>query len=98
MSVSAASHFPTKEYGNVVKSERHGIARKPEEHYELPSAETLKEAGELMLKDEYGKEVQFKTLYEGKSGQRLIIFIRHFFCGVRALQSTPDFPKSTPLS
>ena len=65
-----------------VSSEKHGKAKTPEEHYELPSQETLHEAGELMIKDEYGKEVPFKSLYEGKGGQRLIIFIRHFFCGV----------------
>ena len=50
--------------------------------YELPDAQTLKEAGECKIKDEYGREIPFKQLYEGKEGQRLIIFIRHFFCGV----------------
>lgn len=63
-----------------VSSEKHGKSKIPEEHYELPSAEALKEAGELKIQDEYGREIPFKQLYEGKSGQRLIIFIRHFFC------------------
>ena len=57
---------------------------KDQPHYELPNAKTLEEAGELKIKDEYGKEIQFKNLYANKQGQQnLIIFIRHFFCGVR---------------
>ena len=56
---------------------------KDQPHYELPNAQTLEEAGELKIKDEYGKEIQFKNLYANKQGQQnLIIFIRHFFCGV----------------
>ena len=65
-----------------VSSEKHGKSKTPEAHYELPSVETLKEAGDLKIKDEYGKEIQFSSLYQGKSGQQLIVFIRHFFCGV----------------
>lgn len=81
--MSAQQQYPSKNYhGDVaVVKEKYGKAKVPEEHYELPSIETLKEAGELMIKDEYGKETPFKSLYEGKGGQRLIIFIRHFFCG-----------------
>ena len=60
---------------------KHGKG-KQEPQYELPDAKTLEEAGELLIKDEYGKEVPFKSLYEGKGGQQLIVFTRHFFCGV----------------
>ena len=94
MSLSAQQAWPTKKYHGdtpIVSSEKHGKSKIPEEHYELPSEQTLSEAGELMIKDEYGKEVPFKSLYEGKDGQRLIIFIRHFFCGVRT------FPLHTPI-
>ena len=49
----------------------------------LAYVQTLKEAGELLITDEYGKSIPFKQLYEGKGGQQLIVFIRHFFCGVR---------------
>ena len=58
-------------------------------HYKLPDASTLKEAGELSIKDENGKEIQFKSLYEGKPGRQLIVFIRHFYCGVRAIHLPP---------
>ena len=54
-------------------------------HYTLPDARTLKEAGDLPIKDENGGEIQFKSLYEDKPGRQLIVFIRHFYCGVRAL-------------
>jgi hypothetical protein len=66
----------------AVSQDKHGKG-KHEPHYELPDAKALQEAGELMIKDEHGKEVTFKSLYEDKSGtQQLIIFVRHFFCGV----------------
>lgn len=90
MSISAQQWGPSPQYHGdkaTVHSEKHGKSKTPEEHYELPSLETLHEAGELMIKDEYGKEVPFKSLYEGKKGQQLIIFIRHFFCGVRTYPS-----------
>ncbi|KAF2483805.1 hypothetical protein BDY17DRAFT_115664 [Neohortaea acidophila] len=64
-----------------VHSSKHGKSKVPEEHYELPSAQTLQEAGELEVADEYGRKVQFKKLYDSKGGQQLIVFIRHFFCG-----------------
>ncbi|KAK5164667.1 uncharacterized protein LTR77_009873 [Saxophila tyrrhenica] len=55
---------------------------KHEPQYELPTAETLREAGDLIVKDEKGNEVLFKSLYEDRSGsQNLTIFIRHYFCG-----------------
>lgn len=65
------THTNTEKYGNSAVEEP---------HYELPSAEALKEAGECLIMDEYGKKKPFKAIYEGKGGQHLIIFIRHFFC------------------
>jgi hypothetical protein len=58
-------------------------------HYQLPDASTLKKVGELPVKDENGKEIQFKSLYEDKPGRQLIVFIRHFYCGVRASHMPP---------
>ena len=67
-----------------VSSKKHGMSKNEEPHYELPDAQTLKEAGELWIYDESGAHIQFKQLYENKKGtQQLIVFIRHFFCGVR---------------
>jgi hypothetical protein len=67
----------------MASATKHGKSKVEEAHYELPDAQTLQEAGELLIKDEAGKEIPFKTLYENKSGtQQLIIFIRHFFSQV----------------
>lgn len=51
---------------------------------ELPSAETRRKTEELPVLDREGKSHAFKSLYQGPdSGSRvLVIFIRHFFCGV----------------
>ena len=63
-------------------------ASSSEEHRKLPDEKTLAEAGELMIKDENGNQVAFKSLYTGKPAEerQLIIFIRHFFCGVSCYQ------------
>lgn len=51
----------------------------------LPTLETLKEIENLSVLDQDGKAIPFKNLYTGPNVARrvLIIFIRHFFCGVR---------------
>lgn len=51
---------------------------------EIPSQETLKSVEDMPLLDKEGKTVPFKSLYSGPNGTRrvLVIFIRHFFCGV----------------
>ena len=60
---------------------------------ELPTAETLAKIGDYMLLDRDGKSHPFRSLYSGKHVARrvLIIFVRHFFCGVR-----PPFPLPLP--
>lgn len=57
----------------------------PEAHYAIPDAKTLQQAGELSVLDEGGKEISFKSLYTGDNAaeRELIVFIRHFRCGVR---------------
>jgi hypothetical protein len=51
---------------------------------ELPTERDLKRAGDLLLLDSKGQSRPFKDLYtrEGIAPRQLIIFIRHFFCGV----------------
>ena len=46
-----------------------------------PSAKMLDRAGALMVLDADKKKYSFKSLYEGK-GRVLVVFLRHFFCGV----------------
>ena len=53
-------------------------------NHEIPSQKILRSVEDLPLLDRDGKTVPFKTLYSGPNVTRrvLIIFIRHFFCGV----------------
>lgn len=62
---------------------------------ELPTAETLAKIGDYMLLDRDGKSHPFRSLYSGKHVARrvLIIFVRHFFCGVR-----PPLPSQPPTN
>lgn len=57
---------------------------KPSEFYQLPDPKALEAAGDFDITDENGNKIAFKSLFTGKpEGERqLIIFIRHFFCGV----------------
>lgn len=49
-----------------------------------PSAETLRKVENYTVLDKEGNEHPFKSLYAGpdSTGRVLVIFIRHFFCGV----------------
>lgn len=62
---------------------------------EIPSPETLKKIEDFLVLDRHGKSHAFKTLYSGTNVARrvLVIFIRHFFCGVRSHPpcSNPSF-------
>jgi hypothetical protein len=51
---------------------------------EIPSQEVLRKVESMLVLDKDGKTRPFKTLYSGPNVARrvLIIFIRHFFCGV----------------
>jgi hypothetical protein len=59
---------------------------------DLPTQATLKEIENLPLLDKDGKSIPFKNLYTGPGVTRrvLIIFIRHFFCGVCPLFFPPS--------
>jgi hypothetical protein len=58
----------------------------------LPTQADLKRIENFNILDQDGKPVPFKNLYSGPNVAKrvLIIFIRHFFCGVRI----PHFPYS----
>lgn len=55
-----------------------------ETNNDLPSIETLRKIEDYVVLDRHGKTHTFKSLYSGRSVARrvLIIFVRHFFCGV----------------
>ena len=48
----------------------------------IPSAETLERIADLPILDRAGKPQPFKSLYAAP-GHTLIVFVRHFYCGVR---------------
>ena len=60
------------------------IADTSKEADKLPSTESLRSAEGYEVLDREGKPRPFKTLYSGSdsTSRVLIIFIRHFFCGV----------------
>ncbi|KAJ8112942.1 hypothetical protein ONZ43_g5269 [Nemania bipapillata] len=51
----------------------------------VPSLKTLRAIEDYVVLDNVGKTHPFKSLYSGHNVARrmLIIFVRHFFCGVR---------------
>ena len=52
--------------------------------YKLPSKEMVKQAGEVTIYDAAAKPILFKSLYSSNGWRKrvMVIFIRHFFCGV----------------
>lgn len=48
----------------------------------LPSPETQRKVANHTVLDRHGKEHLFKSLYSGDAARVLVIFVRHFFCGV----------------
>ena len=59
---------------------------------ELPSKEDLERCGDLPILTSNGQSLRFRGLYTGCSGaeRNLIIFVRHFFCGVRHCPKSHD--------
>lgn len=51
---------------------------------EIPSQEMLNKIADINVLDSEGRAVPFKSIYTGPNVARrvLVIFIRHFFCGV----------------
>jgi hypothetical protein len=58
---------------------------------DLPPPEALRKVENYIVLDRHGKTLTFKSLYKGKNVARrvLIIFVRHFFCGVGPALITP---------
>jgi hypothetical protein len=57
---------------------------------ELPTGKDMARVGDLLVLDAKGQSRPFKELYNAPhvAPRQLIIFIRHFFCGVSSLLST----------
>jgi hypothetical protein len=51
---------------------------------DLPTQKDLQKVGDLLVLDAQGQSRPFKELYDAPhvAPRQLIIFIRHFFCGV----------------
>lgn len=66
---------------DVVQEDFHGEVVTNDE---LPSAETIRRIENYIVLDRHGKTHTFRSLYTGRSVARrvLVIFVRHFFCGV----------------
>lgn len=77
-----ATEADKNEHANGSTSESAPPSIQSQDSYKSPDTKTLQEAGELKVQDKAGKELTFKSLYEDQAGQQLIVFIRHFFCGV----------------
>ena len=67
---ATAPQGPTGDFDGDIK-----VSNKP------PSKAELQKVAHLPLLDASGKSHTFKSLYDGKR-KVLIVFIRHFFCGV----------------
>ncbi|KAG9255797.1 AhpC/TSA antioxidant enzyme-domain-containing protein [Emericellopsis atlantica] len=74
---------------------------------ELPSLGTIREIEDYIVLDRHGRSHAFKSLYSGNNVARrvMVIFIRHFYCGmcqdyIRTLSETitPDSLLALPLS
>ena len=65
------------------------MATEQSESHTKPDEKTLREAGELEVLDESGKAITFDQLYNTENRQ-VIVFIRHFFCGVSGRSSNHE--------
>ena len=66
----------------------------------IPNDKDLARVADLLVLDAQGQSRPFKELYKapGVAPRQLIIFIRHFFCGVSALQSPTHPPRLAVLT
>lgn len=63
-----------------------------DEQNRLPSQSQLDKAGELPILDSNGRAHDFRSLWDRKEPterRNIVIFIRHFFCGVRLILIPP---------
>ncbi len=83
--MAEVSNEPKEDTSPEAHGQTHTNGDHQESHYQLPDAQTLQEAGDMLIKDENGKELPLHSLYQNQPGRQLIVFIRHFYCGVRSL-------------
>ena len=57
-------------------------ARKTPESYILPSAQAVAAAGEVQILDEEGRKFALREVWENGKERVLVVWVRHFFCGV----------------
>lgn len=64
---------------------------------ELPSPETIRRIDNYLVLDRDGKSHTFRSLYTGRHAARrvLIIFVRHFFCGVCIVHTARSYRTHT---
>jgi hypothetical protein len=60
----------------------------------LPSEETIRKVEGYEVFDSKGEKHSFKSIYDGpdSTGRLLVIFIRHFFCGVSSPKAVTRNP------
>lgn len=77
------NHYSKDCYTIAIMSS-HGTHERKKVDEPLPDQQTIQEAGQLPIKDKDGNKVPFQSLFTDKdpAQRQLIIFIRHFFCGV----------------
>jgi hypothetical protein len=83
---------PSTEVTPVADDVKVADATKPNEvpsNDKLPSADAIRKVEDYVILDNKGEKHSFKSIYDGpeSTGRVLVIFIRHFFCGV-----TKPFP------
>lgn len=85
LSEKASSHRRSKPASiDIDKTQPQDFDGELSTNNELPSAEVQKMIEDYIVLDRNGKSRTFKSLYMGNNKARrvLVIFIRHFFCGV----------------
>lgn len=85
MSTGAACDFPADDD----KVNPVNFAGSVRTNNKLPSQATLRRIADLPVLDREGKAQPFKSLYEAQPGRTLVLFVRHFFCGVRVRPAGP---------
>jgi hypothetical protein len=66
---------------------------RPTDIYRLPDEKVLEEAGALPVLDKDGNKVDLNSFYTNQPAgeKQLIVFIRHFLCGVSCFRAATLF-------
>jgi len=96
---AAVEVLPSTEPSLQASSVEKNISEKPAEYCgcgvgdpapvtdQIPTAADLSKASELPVLDSSGKSYKFSEIYDSGVERHLIVFIRHFFCGVSSTYS-----------